>query len=219
MVLDEPTNHLDLYSIDALTDALKAFQGAVILATHNRSMLESLCGHVVLLREGSLQTVSLQDDESLEQWFLRAAARQGASAAPRAGRGKQEAPDVPQAQGSATASAQASATDVVAGAAKAGRLPLVAVGSPGPARAAAAVDTPALRETEKEFLRCVKRVRETLKLEALRASGHLQKTQEEKLQRKAEAWRELSDAEAYLPQDSSLRAKNMDLLASLASEV
>merc|ERR1712242_590359 len=41
LVLDEPTNHLDIYSIDALIDALRSFQGAVILVTHNRSMLKS----------------------------------------------------------------------------------------------------------------------------------------------------------------------------------
>jgi len=51
LVLDEPTNHLDIYSIDALTSALKEFCGGVILVTHNRSMLEAVAEEFVVLRK------------------------------------------------------------------------------------------------------------------------------------------------------------------------
>jgi len=35
LLLDEPTNHLDMESADALLAAIDAFDGAVILVTHN----------------------------------------------------------------------------------------------------------------------------------------------------------------------------------------
>jgi ATPase subunit of ABC transporter with duplicated ATPase domains len=40
LVLDEPTNHLDLPAIEQLEQALDGFPGAVLLVTHDRSMLE-----------------------------------------------------------------------------------------------------------------------------------------------------------------------------------
>ena len=40
LVLDEPTNHLDLPAIEQLEAALEAFDGTVVLVTHDRSLLE-----------------------------------------------------------------------------------------------------------------------------------------------------------------------------------
>jgi ATPase subunit of ABC transporter with duplicated ATPase domains len=42
LVLDEPTNHLDLPAIDQLESALDAFDGTVLLVTHDRRMLSSV---------------------------------------------------------------------------------------------------------------------------------------------------------------------------------
>merc|ERR1711988_1906518 len=54
LVLDEPTNHLDIYSIEALSDALKEFQGAVIFVTHNRYLIEAADTMLVVSQNGKL---------------------------------------------------------------------------------------------------------------------------------------------------------------------
>ncbi len=55
LVLDEPTNHLDLEAIEQLEAALRAFDGTLILITHDRAFLEAV--HVT-------RTVSVGADDS-----------------------------------------------------------------------------------------------------------------------------------------------------------
>lgn len=49
LILDEPTNHLDMEAIDALSDALNAFQGTLICVSHNRFFVESIANRVLEL--------------------------------------------------------------------------------------------------------------------------------------------------------------------------
>jgi ATPase subunit of ABC transporter with duplicated ATPase domains len=42
LVLDEPTNHLDLPAIEQLESALAAYEGTLLLVTHDRRMLEAV---------------------------------------------------------------------------------------------------------------------------------------------------------------------------------
>ena len=42
LVLDEPTNHLDLAAIEQLEEALEAYEGTLLLVTHDRRMLENV---------------------------------------------------------------------------------------------------------------------------------------------------------------------------------
>lgn len=46
LILDEPTNHLDMQTKDILKDAIKAFEGTVIVVSHDREFLDGLVGKV-----------------------------------------------------------------------------------------------------------------------------------------------------------------------------
>ena len=46
LILDEPTNHLDIKTKDILKDALKAFEGTIILVSHDRDFLDGLATNV-----------------------------------------------------------------------------------------------------------------------------------------------------------------------------
>ncbi len=48
LLLDEPTNHLDIESNDALLEAIDAFDGAVIMVTHNEMFLHALAERLVV---------------------------------------------------------------------------------------------------------------------------------------------------------------------------
>src|SRR3546814_2474401 len=43
LLLDEPTNHLDLATREALSVALNEFEGSVMLVSHDRALLRSVC--------------------------------------------------------------------------------------------------------------------------------------------------------------------------------
>ena len=55
LLLDEPTNHLDLDMRHALTVALQSFQGAMILVSHDRSLIEATTDQFWLIYSGTLQ--------------------------------------------------------------------------------------------------------------------------------------------------------------------
>lgn len=55
LVLDEPTNHLDIQSREILLDALKEFQGTVIIVSHDRHFLRSLVSRVFEIDHGAMQ--------------------------------------------------------------------------------------------------------------------------------------------------------------------
>ncbi|MBA4792816.1 MAG: ABC-F family ATP-binding cassette domain-containing protein [Phenylobacterium sp.] len=55
LILDEPTNHLDIDSRRALLEALNAYDGAVILITHDRSLMELVADRLWLAAEGKIR--------------------------------------------------------------------------------------------------------------------------------------------------------------------
>jgi ATP-binding cassette, subfamily F, member 3 len=54
LLLDEPTNHLDLEMRHALTMALQAFEGAVIVVSHDRHLLRNTVNEFLLVADGSV---------------------------------------------------------------------------------------------------------------------------------------------------------------------
>ena len=54
LILDEPTNHLDIDSRRALTQAINDYDGAVILITHDRSLMEMVADRLWLVSDGSV---------------------------------------------------------------------------------------------------------------------------------------------------------------------
>ena len=56
LILDEPTNHLDLESREALEDALSAFEGAVVLVSHDRALLEAVGTRTLVCEDGELRS-------------------------------------------------------------------------------------------------------------------------------------------------------------------
>ncbi len=54
LLMDEPTNHLDLETREALTSALQEFQGAIVLVSHDRFLIEAVCDQLMLVHQGQL---------------------------------------------------------------------------------------------------------------------------------------------------------------------
>ncbi|HEV8353197.1 MAG TPA: ABC-F family ATP-binding cassette domain-containing protein [bacterium] len=55
LLLDEPTNHLDIPSREALEGALLEYTGTIILATHDRYLLERIATRIVTVEDGAIR--------------------------------------------------------------------------------------------------------------------------------------------------------------------
>jgi ATP-binding cassette subfamily F protein 3 len=56
LILDEPTNHLDLESREALEQALAAFEGSLLLVSHDRALLDAVGSRTVAFEDGTLRS-------------------------------------------------------------------------------------------------------------------------------------------------------------------
>ncbi len=68
LLLDEPTNHLDLDMRDALTLALEEYTGAVILVSHDRSLIRAVADELWLVADGSAKLFD-GDLEDYKRWI------------------------------------------------------------------------------------------------------------------------------------------------------
>jgi ATP-binding cassette subfamily F protein 3 len=70
LLLDEPTNHLDLNMRDAISFALQSYEGAVILVSHDKHMLNSVIDEMVYIDRGQIHVFDGDLDEY--QSFIKA---------------------------------------------------------------------------------------------------------------------------------------------------
>ena len=86
LALDEPTNHMDIKSKDILKQALKAFDGTLIVVSHDRDFLDGLVDKMYEFRDGKvtehlgsvrdfLEKRKIEDLKELERKFAPAAAQ------------------------------------------------------------------------------------------------------------------------------------------------
>ncbi len=54
LLLDEPTNHLDFYTVEALTQALQAYKGTVVVVSHDRSFIKRVAKKILEIRDGEV---------------------------------------------------------------------------------------------------------------------------------------------------------------------
>lgn len=82
LMLDEPTNHLDIESVAWLEDYLLSYRGAIMLVSHDRSLLNGVCTRIIHANSGRLDAYSGNYDsfeiqsEARKRQIERAAANQ-----------------------------------------------------------------------------------------------------------------------------------------------
>jgi ATP-binding cassette, subfamily F, member 3 len=92
LFLDEPTNHLDIAAAEILEEALVAFEGTVLLVSHDRRFLENVTTRIVGVRDGQAEVYpgGFRDYERKQKGPLAAAGNEAASA-PQRRAGKEKA--------------------------------------------------------------------------------------------------------------------------------
>jgi macrolide transport system ATP-binding/permease protein len=57
LILDEPLNHLDIYSREKLEEALKDYDGTIILVSHDRYMIERICDCLLAFENNRIKKI------------------------------------------------------------------------------------------------------------------------------------------------------------------
>lgn len=66
LILDEPTNYLDLYSIEALEEVLKDYNGTVLFVSHDRKFIKKVATDIFTIKNHNINTFTGNYDEYLK---------------------------------------------------------------------------------------------------------------------------------------------------------
>ncbi len=77
LLLDEPTNHLDLEMRQALTAALAEYEGSMVLVSHDRALLRTVCDDFLLVADGTVTPFDGAVEDYIAWLATRRAARAG----------------------------------------------------------------------------------------------------------------------------------------------
>ena len=67
LIMDEPTNHLDLNSKEILKEALIAYEGTMLLVSHDRDFLDGLSNKIWEIQDGKIKTHYFGVNEFLQR--------------------------------------------------------------------------------------------------------------------------------------------------------
>ena len=57
LLLDEPTNHLDIYAREQLEAALVAYDGTIVMVSHDKHMLDTVCNRILVFEDQQIRPV------------------------------------------------------------------------------------------------------------------------------------------------------------------
>ena len=69
LILDEPTNHLDIDSRSALIEAINDYEGAIILISHDRFLIDACADRLWLVDNGTVKSPSTATWKTTRPWF------------------------------------------------------------------------------------------------------------------------------------------------------
>jgi ATPase subunit of ABC transporter with duplicated ATPase domains len=82
LLLDEPTNHLDVLAREKLEEALMAYQGTLILTSHDRYLVQNVCNKIIAIADGRIHLYP----GTLQEYLERLAAQGNTAASATAGK-------------------------------------------------------------------------------------------------------------------------------------
>lgn len=71
LIMDEPLNHLDIYSREKLEEALKDYEGTIILVSHDRYMIENLCNCLLVFKDNKIKKILGDPREHFDKIYVK----------------------------------------------------------------------------------------------------------------------------------------------------
>jgi ATP-binding cassette, subfamily F, member 3 len=69
LAMDESTNHVDIETLDSMSRALHAYEGSVLMVSHNQAFLSGFCNELWVIEDDGRLTVNHSDTDSFDEIF------------------------------------------------------------------------------------------------------------------------------------------------------